>query len=118
MQEAGKEVGQNSNVIDIIARNDFCVGCGICAGISSLHCNSLGMKWNAYGEYVPYRASEECDNCGLCLRTCPFWTENDNETILAEALFGRHSDIRRNMAARNPGEEQYRGSRNMRKVIR
>lgn len=75
------------NVCDIVVANDYCVGCGICAGICPSHV--LDMKFNMYGEYQPVEVKEGClPKCDLCFRSCPFWNQADNEEALAKAAFG------------------------------
>jgi coenzyme F420 hydrogenase subunit beta len=81
------------NVCDVITANDYCIGCGICAGI----CPALvlEMKFNRFGQYQPVEISEKClTRCNLCLRACPFWTQEDNEDTLAARVFGDQSMIK------------------------
>lgn len=87
---------RTANVCDIVVGNDLCVGCGVCAGISNMHCNLLQIGWNKYGEYIPIKASDKCNNCSLCLQVCPFWNENDNETVISKAQFKDYSNIHYN----------------------
>ncbi|MCM1986700.1 Coenzyme F420 hydrogenase/dehydrogenase, beta subunit C-terminal domain [Methanococcoides seepicolus] len=75
----------NTNVIDAIANNDICIGCGICAGICPQ--GALIMKFNKYGEYVPYQEKECPEKCGFCLNVCPFYEKATNENVLGEELF-------------------------------
>jgi len=82
------------NVCDIIVRNEFCVGCGVCAGLCPAH--ALKIEWNKNGEYNPVEISDRCDGCGLCLKICPFWNQNEDETTLAIREFGSCKSIKRN----------------------
>jgi len=56
-------------VIDLVVKNDLCIGCGLC----TYKCPSkaLEMKWNEYGFLTPV-LSGSCDNDGNCLSVCPF----------------------------------------------
>ncbi len=56
-------------VIDLVVKNDLCIGCGLC----TYKCPSkaLEMKWNEYGFLTPV-LSGSCDNDGSCLSVCPF----------------------------------------------
>jgi coenzyme F420-reducing hydrogenase beta subunit len=81
------------NVCEVIVKNDFCVGCGICAGICPVHV--LEMKLNKYGEYQPVEIKKGClPKCDLCFRGCPFWNQVDNEDSLAKGAFGNESVIK------------------------
>ena len=71
----------------MIVENDYCIGCGICAGICPAHV--LEMKFNGFGEYQPVEIKEGClPKCELCLCGCPFWNQAENEDTLAKAAFG------------------------------
>jgi coenzyme F420-reducing hydrogenase beta subunit len=81
------------NICEVIVAKDYCIGCGICAGICPVHV--LEMKFNFYGEYQPAEIKTGClPKCDLCLRGCPFWNQKDNENILAKQLFGNESEIK------------------------
>lgn len=56
-------------IIDIIVKNDLCIGCGLC----TYQCPSkaLEMKWNEYGFLTP-NLMGTCDNDGSCISVCPF----------------------------------------------
>lgn len=80
------------NVTEIIVPNDLCIGCGLCAGICPPEV--LKMEFNAYGEYIPIEFREGClPKCNLCLQTCPFWDQSDNESTLAHSLFNNEPEI-------------------------
>ena len=94
MRTAAQVHKQYRNVCDVIIPNDLCSGCGVCAGICPA--NSLKMEWNRYGQYVPAEDAGECVECGLCLKSCPFWNQEDNETTLAEREFKHQKGIQFN----------------------
>ena len=56
-------------VIDLVVRNDLCIGCGLC----TYNCQSkaLEMQWNEYGFLVP-ALSKICNCDGICISVCPF----------------------------------------------
>jgi len=66
-------------VIDLVVKNDLCIGCGLCA----YKCpnKALEMKWNASGFLVPEIAAN-CDKDGSCITVCPFnpYTEEEVKT--------------------------------------
>jgi coenzyme F420 hydrogenase subunit beta len=76
------------NICDIIVPSDMCIGCGLCVGVCPPTFNALKMEWNEYGEPIPVEVSGRCTDCGLCLPACPFWSQDDNETTLAQRAFG------------------------------
>ena len=39
------------NVMELIVKNDYCIGCGVCAGICPS--NNLYMDWSNTGEIIP-----------------------------------------------------------------
>jgi coenzyme F420 hydrogenase subunit beta len=56
-------------VIDIVLKNDLCIGCGLC--VYKCPSNALQMNWNEYGFLVPELANK-CDQTGECISVCPF----------------------------------------------
>lgn len=77
-----------TNVADFARRTDCCIGCGVCAGV----CPSkrLSMRMNSAGQYQPVTLGGDCPpNCTICSRVCPFGTTEENESTLAEALYGQ-----------------------------
>lgn len=80
------------NVCEVIVANDFCVGCGVCAGVCPAR--ALTMQFNAHGEYIARETGTAClEKCDLCFRACPFWNQADNEDTLAQAAFGSVPNI-------------------------
>ena len=56
-------------VIDLVVKNDLCIGCGMC--VSKCTSNALEMKWNDAG-FLVASALNNCDCNGACLQVCPF----------------------------------------------
>ncbi len=73
-------------VCDIIVPAGYCVGCGICAGICPV--NALDMKWNERGCFEAMIDRAKCIHCSKCLKACPFFNENMDETAHAVKRFG------------------------------
>ena len=59
----------NPKVIDLVVKNDLCIGCGLC--VSKCSSNALEMKWNEKG-FLVADAIGNCDCTGDCLDVCPF----------------------------------------------
>jgi coenzyme F420 hydrogenase subunit beta len=79
------------NVCDVIVPSRLCVGCGVCAGVCPV--SALKIEWNKCGEYAPVEQTGKCTECKLCLQVCPFWSQEENETTLAERTFGHQDGI-------------------------
>lgn len=75
------------NVIEIVVKNDFCIGCGVCAGICPS--NNLHMDWSSQGELIPYENNDCSDKCSICLDVCPFYDHKINQDNIAEFLFSK-----------------------------
>jgi coenzyme F420 hydrogenase subunit beta len=80
-------------VIDLVVKNDLCIGCGLC----TYKCpnKALEMTWNEFGFLVPELAGS-CDCDGSCITVCPFnpypeeevKTENElAELVLNDATY-------------------------------
>ena len=80
--------------VDFIVKNDYCIGCGVCAGICPS--NNLHMDWSNRGELVPYSKDSCRENCSMCLGICPFYNHNINQDNIAEDLFSTIPDINYN----------------------
>ena len=86
MTDALKGDMSSCNVCAFIVPADLCIGCGLCAGVCPQQV--LDMRFNQYGEYIPVEYRQGClPKCDLCLRTCPFWDQDDNEDSLASQAF-------------------------------
>lgn len=73
------------SVISDIVQNNFCSGCGICAGCCP-H-GSLSMVWRDDGDLVPTLAGKCPSSCDICLRICPFSKQAKSEDQLAKERF-------------------------------
>ncbi|KKH48338.1 Coenzyme F420 hydrogenase/dehydrogenase, beta subunit C-terminal domain [Methanosarcina sp. 1.H.A.2.2] len=80
-----------SNVIEKIVNSDLCIGCGTCAGVCPQ--KALGIQFNNYGEYTPVQEKNCLNECGLCLKVCPFSDGNENETDIGTKLYGNIDGI-------------------------
>lgn len=82
------------NITESIVKNDYCIGCGVCAGICPL--NNLYMDWSAQGELIPYTYKDCNDNCSICLDVCPFYDHKLNQDDIANILFSKIPKIKYN----------------------
>lgn len=79
------------NIIKTTVLKNSCIGCGICDAICPV--NVLKMDFNSMGMYEP-KESEGClDKCTLCMNSCPFVVENENEKELAKKLYEKEKRI-------------------------
>ena len=74
-----------ANVFELVVQNNLCSGCGVCAGICPA--GNLAMEWNERGEYTPTDQGRCIDSCTLCLRVCPFYPGNPDESQLGKERF-------------------------------
>jgi len=80
------------NVVDVIVKNDLCIGCGLCAGVCPVQV--LRMDFNDLGEFQAVEFKPGClPTCNVCLDVCPFWDRNKNEDDLGSALFANEPAI-------------------------
>lgn len=82
------------NVTEIVVKNDYCIGCGVCAGVCPS--NNLCMDWSSKGELIPYTNSVCNDKCSICLDICPFYDHETNQDDIANLLFSNINDIKYN----------------------
>jgi coenzyme F420 hydrogenase subunit beta len=83
-----------SKVSDLLA-NQFCIGCGICAGICPT--GHLAMNVSEYGFPKPHASQSICSNCSICLLACPFLDHEIDEEGLAAELYCYEKGIRHNL---------------------
>jgi len=75
-----------------IAKENYCSGCGVCAGICPF--NALSIEFNKYGEYIPVLNDALCTDCGVCLKVCPFSNNSKTENVLGDSLFSKIGNIK------------------------
>lgn len=82
------------NVTEIVVKNDYCIGCGVCAGVCPS--NNLNMDWSDKGELIP-KSRDTCkDKCSICLDVCPFYDHKINQDDLANSLFSKIPKVKFN----------------------
>jgi len=89
-----ESAGVNMNITDLTVKNDYCIGCGVCAGVCP-H-NNLHMDWSPKGELIPYTTDLCNDNCSICVDICPFNNHEINQDDIASSLFSKTCNIKYN----------------------
>ncbi len=79
------------NIIKTTVLKNNCIGCGICDAICPV--NVLKMNFNSIGIYEPFESEGCLDKCTLCMDSCPFVKENENEKELAKKLYENENNI-------------------------
>lgn len=80
-----------NELIKTVIRNDYCIGCGICASIEG---SPMTMKLDENGQYRPVldeRGNLEVMNIDAN-STCPFGAKSKNETELGKDLFQEYDN--------------------------
>lgn len=88
--------GEINTLLNTVIKNDFCVGCGVCAYSTN---SLLTMKLNDVGKYVPYieKQIEIEDNSAHVLSVCPFSATSCDENEIGDKLFGQTENILKNI---------------------
>ena len=76
-------------LIDKVVKNDYCVGCGVCASIDG---SPFTMKLDENGKYVPMIDDNKLSNekdVDL-MSVCPFSDRIKNETQIGKAIFDEY----------------------------
>lgn len=79
-------------LLDTVVKNDYCIGCGICA---SLNQSPLKMEMDEFGKYKPTLSGKEKNNTKTdinVLSVCPFSNQASNETVIGKSLFAEKSE--------------------------
>jgi coenzyme F420 hydrogenase subunit beta len=84
----------NMNVTKSVVKNDYCIGCGVCAGVCPS--NNLHMDWSSQGELIPYTYNNCNDKCSICLDICPFYDHELDQDDIANALFSKSPKVKYN----------------------
>lgn len=82
--------GQLNKLIDTVIKNDYCIGCGICASIEG---SPFEMKLNEDGKYIPV-IKDDLMNTQMkynITSICPFSDESKDETEIGQELYSASS---------------------------
>lgn len=74
------------NVWNCTARNNICLGCGICEIMCTTKCIAFDVEQRMIFD------KKKCVNCGLCIKYCPSISSNrnDKEELLHERMRGTY----------------------------
>jgi len=93
MSEIVNNITGHKNVCTEVVGKNLCIGCGLCAAICPRE--NLKIKFNRFGEYNALQIGNRCgEKCGLCLKVCPFYKNEDNEDTLGKKLFAETAGIK------------------------
>lgn len=67
-----------------IIKNNYCIGCGVCASIKD---SPFKMQMNDFGNIVAYHYKNLDDNKAKVLKICPFSNHAKNEDEISEIFF-------------------------------
>ncbi|MFD1334539.1 Coenzyme F420 hydrogenase/dehydrogenase, beta subunit C-terminal domain [Oceanobacillus iheyensis] len=85
----------NDNIkelLNTVVKNDYCIGCGICASIAD---SPFTMKLNKEGKYQPFLKDNHHENMEVNpVSICPFSKNNNKETELGKKVFGQVTDMK------------------------
>ncbi|APC49612.1 coenzyme F420 hydrogenase [Virgibacillus halodenitrificans] len=84
--------GKIKELMDTVVKNDYCIGCGLCASLTD---SPLTMMLNEDGKYQPY-LSDNNHNKDLeisVLSICPFAKNNNKETEIGKKIFEEENNV-------------------------
>jgi coenzyme F420 hydrogenase subunit beta len=83
--------GNLNELINTVIKNDYCIGCGICASIEG---SPISMKIDDTGKYRPFiNENRNFKRMNVdALSTCPFAANSKNETEIGKKLFEKHEN--------------------------
>ena len=73
-------------LMNTVVDNDYCIGCGICASLTS---SPIKMEMDEYGKYKPFLKGsiDEVEMGVNVLTVCPFTNHSKNENEIGKELF-------------------------------
>jgi len=84
--------GSIKELFDTVVKNDYCIGCGLCASLTD---SPLTMGLNEDGKFQPFlnHDNKQTDMEISALDICPFAKDNNKETEIGENVFGKIDNI-------------------------